>query len=48
MDIHGLQAGTEAARDQAAERFQKLSRAYEVLRDPDQRRKYDSGQQPTI
>ncbi|KAK9868972.1 hypothetical protein WJX84_008119 [Apatococcus fuscideae] len=43
-----IEAGTEAARDQAAERFQKLSRAYEVLRDPDQRRKYDSGQQPTI
>ena len=39
-----LQSEAEGVRDQAAQRFQKLNKAYEVLRDPDQRRKYDSGQ----
>ncbi|KAK9845056.1 hypothetical protein WJX74_010085 [Apatococcus lobatus] len=39
-----IESEADGAQDQAAERFQKLSKAYEVLRDPEQRRKYDSGQ----
>ncbi len=35
--------GSEKSRNDAAERYRKLHRAYEVLRDPQRRETYDRG-----
>eukprot|EP00887_Chlorella_sp_A99_P001330 scaffold14.g1330.t1 len=39
-----VRGGGEAERAAARERFQALSRAYQVLRDPERRRQYDRGE----
>ena len=36
---------SEEQRVKAEDRFRKLRKAYEVLRDPEQRRQYDQGEQ---